>query len=196
MLLECQNIHYSAFLAIKSYKKANFPPLELLNQVCLQFSESSNLHEAISLLTCAVGDSEPSLFCFFDHKISQKSEFPSFWASESGISPVKWVIQSTWSHFITYLCFWRLIALVIPLFWPWNWSKRRISLLLSLWNQVYLAQDPGKPKPSAQATAFELIFWAIREPLVSNFSLSLVTICGAFPKLGHYYLFTRQELTL
>ncbi len=77
VLLECQNIHYSAFLAIKSCKKANFPPLELLNQVCLQFSESSNLYEAISLLTCAVGDSEPSLFRFFDHKTSQKSEFPS-----------------------------------------------------------------------------------------------------------------------
>jgi len=133
VLLECQNIHYSAFLAIKSYKKANFPPLELLNQVCLQFSESSNLYEAISLLTCAVGDSEPSLFRFFHHKISQKSELPSFWASESGISPVKWVIQSTWSYFITYLCFWRLIALVIPPFWPWNQSKKRISLFLSFW---------------------------------------------------------------
>jgi len=56
-------------------------------------------------------------------------------------------------------------------------------------------QDPGKPKPSAQATAFELIFWAMREPLVSNFSLSLATICRAFPKFGLQDKM-RQELTL
>jgi hypothetical protein len=55
------------------------------------------------------------------------------------------------------------------------------------------APDFGKPKPSAQAAAFERIFWTMSEPLVSNFPklfriiLGLVTIFGTFPKLGHYY---------
>jgi len=140
VLLKSKNTHYSAFLAIKSVKKPNFHPLELLNQVYLQSSESSNLLEAISLLTYAVGDSEPSLFRFlaiksvkktnftffelldqvyllssessnlpeavsllicafgvsepslfriFGHIIGQKGEFPSFGASESGLSPVQ-----------------------------------------------------------------------------------------------------------
>jgi hypothetical protein len=54
------------------------------------------------------------------------------------------------------------------------------------------AQDPGKPKPSAQATAFELNFWTMRERLVSNFPklfrtiLGLVTISGTFTKSGHH----------
>jgi len=82
VLLETQSPHYSAFLTIKSVTKANFPRFELLNQVYLLSSESSNPPEAISLLTCAFGDSYPLLFHFVDHEISQKGEFPSFWASE------------------------------------------------------------------------------------------------------------------
>ena len=33
-----------------------------------------------------------------------------------------------------------------------------------------LAQNIGEPKPSAQATAFELIFWSLGEHLVNNFT--------------------------
>ena len=58
----------SAFLAIKSDKKANLSLSVLLNQDYLQSSESFNPPEAISLLTCAVGDSESSLFRFFGYE--------------------------------------------------------------------------------------------------------------------------------
>ena len=68
----------SAFLAIKSDKKANLSLSVLLNQDYLQSSESSNPPEAISLLTFAFGDPDPPLFRFFGQKIGQKSEFPSF----------------------------------------------------------------------------------------------------------------------
>ena len=78
VLLETQSPHYSAFLVIKSVKKANFPPFEPLNQVYLLSSELCDPSEAIPLLTSAFGDSEPSLFHFFGHKIGQKGEFPPF----------------------------------------------------------------------------------------------------------------------
>ena len=78
MLLETQSPHYSAFLDLKSVKKAIFPPFEPLNQVYLLSGELSDPSEAILLLTCAFGDSEPPLFRFFGHKIGQKGDFPSF----------------------------------------------------------------------------------------------------------------------
>ena len=68
----------SAFLAIKSDKKANLSLSALLNQDYLQSSESSNSPEAISLLTYAVGDPESSLFRFFGQKSVKKANFPPF----------------------------------------------------------------------------------------------------------------------
>ena len=68
----------SAFLAIKSDKKANLSLSVLLNQDYLQSSESSNPPEAISLLTYAVGDPESSLFRFFGQKSVKKANFPPF----------------------------------------------------------------------------------------------------------------------
>jgi len=70
--------HYSAFLVIKSVKKAIFPLFEPLNQAYILSSELSNPPEAISLLTCAFGAQVPHLFRFFGHKSGQKGEFPSF----------------------------------------------------------------------------------------------------------------------
>ena len=108
----------SAFLAIKSGKKADFSLSVLLNPSYLPPCDLCTPSNVIFLLTCAIGVSKHSLFRIFGHKILQKGEFSSFGASESGLSPVQWVIQSTWSHIITYLCCWRLRALIIPLFWP------------------------------------------------------------------------------
>jgi hypothetical protein len=71
-------------LDLKSVKKVIFPPFEPLNQVYLLSSELSDPSEAIALLTCTFGDSEPSLFRFF----GQKGDFPSYLASESGLFPV------------------------------------------------------------------------------------------------------------
>src|SRR5882672_4306653 len=66
------------FLAIKSVKKANFPPFEVLDQVHLLSCELTNLPEAIPLLKCVVGVSEPSLIRFLAIKSVKKANFPPF----------------------------------------------------------------------------------------------------------------------
>src|SRR5882672_7777022 len=66
------------FLAIKSVKKANFPPFEVLDRVHLLPCELTNLPEAISLLNCVVGVSEPSLIRFLAIKSVKKAKFPPF----------------------------------------------------------------------------------------------------------------------
>ena len=78
MLLESQKLHYSAFLAIKSVKKANFPPFEVLDQVYLLSGELYSLSEAIPLLICVAGVSQPSLIRFLAIKLVKKAKFPPF----------------------------------------------------------------------------------------------------------------------
>jgi len=69
----------------------------------------------------------------FGYKIWQKSGFLSFCASESILPPTLWVIHFIWCNSTTYMCCWSLKTLIIPHFWPYNRSKRRISILWSFW---------------------------------------------------------------
>jgi len=66
------------FFAIKSTKKAISPPFEVLDQVHFLSGELSSLSEAIQLLICVAGVSEPSLFCFLAIKLAKKANFPPF----------------------------------------------------------------------------------------------------------------------
>jgi len=125
-------------LAIKSVKKPNFHPLELLNQVYLQSNSEPSLFRFLAIKSVKktnftffelldqvylLSISEPSLFRIFGHIIGQKGEFPSFGASESGLSPV------------------HLRAFIIPHFWGIKSVKKANFPPLELLNQVYLQSN-------------------------------------------------------